>query len=500
MATEPTAARHPNLASERFGAAAIACNDEFFAPMVNLTKDAPPVFDADRYTDHGKWMDGWETRRRRVPGEDWCVVRLGLAGVPRRVVVDTAHFTGNFPEAAELAAGAFDSDDEALAAPPEHWWEVVPRSPLAGGSPNEFAAVGGYRATHMRLVIHPDGGVARLRVYGEVVPDWEHAAGGEIDLASIEWGGEVESCSDAYFCDPGNLLLPGPPRTMGDGWETKRRRGPGNDWVIVRLGVPGEVRRVVVDTSLFKGNAPGWISLAGRLGDGDWRDLVPRAEVEAHAENVFTDFEPAGPVDALRLDIHPDGGVARLRVFGIPDPVGLAAAGTRRLNVLAPRRARMRLLACCGSVAWADRVAAARPYEDFAELLATAEQIWWELEPEDWLEAFRAHPRIGERAAAGAPAAAWSEDEQAGVVGADATVEERLRRANAAYEERFGHIFIVFATGKSPEEMLARLEERMGNDQREELEVAAAEQSKITRLRLHKLTGVDPAALAGRRP
>ncbi len=485
----------PNLASERLGAAAVGCNDEFFAPMTSLVRDAAPVFDPDRYTDRGKWMDGWETRRRREPGHDWCVVRLGLPGVIRSVVVDTSHFTGNYPEAASLDAGDFASDADALAAGPAEWAPVVPKAPLEGGAANRFEAAAAPRATHVRLNVYPDGGVARLRVHGDVVPDWASLTGREVDLAAVEHGGAVTGCSDWYFCEPANLLLPGAPRTMGDGWETRRRRGPGNDWVEVRLGVGGLLRRIVVDTSRFKGNAPGWVSVAGRRNGGDWTELVERVPVEPDSSNEFTDVDPAGPFDELRLDIYPDGGVARLRVVGVPDEAALAEAGTARLNVLAARRAQRELLRCCGSGPWADQVAAARPYRDFDELLTTAEQIWWDLDPEDWLEAFRAHPRIGERATGG-----WSQEEQRGMAGAGAGVEARLVEANEEYERRFGHIFIVFATGRTPEEMLALLELRLGNGPEEELEVAAAEQAKITRLRLHKLMGVTPAAVRAGRP
>ncbi len=484
----------PNLASERFGASAVACNDEFFAPMASLVRDARAVFEPDRYTDRGKWMDGWETRRRREPGHDWCIVRLGLPGVVRNVVVDTAHFTGNYPEAASVQAGDFDGDGDAVAAGPAAWATVVAKSPLEGHTANAFEAAPAPRATHVRLNVYPDGGVARLRVHGEVVPDWAELAGREVDLAAVEHGGAVTGCSDWYFCEPANLLLPGPPRTMGDGWETRRRRGPGNDWVQVRLGVGGLLRRVVVDTARFKGNAPGWVAVAGRSGGGDWRELVARTAVQPDTANEFDDLDLGDPVDELRLDIYPDGGVARLRAVGVPDEVALAAAGTARLNVLAPQRAHRELLRCCGSGRWAEQVAAARPYQDFDELLATAAQIWWDLDGDDWREAFRAHPRIGERAAG-----AWSQEEQAGMAGAGGGVEARLRQANDEYERRFGHIFIVFATGKSPPEMLELLEGRLGNGAEEELEVAAAEQAKITRLRLHKLMGVTPAAIrAGR--
>lgn len=307
-----------DLASERLGGAALACNDEFFAPMANLVRVAEPVWKPDEYTDRGKWMDGWETRRRREPGHDWCVVRLGLPGAVTGVVVDTAHFTGNYPESCSV---------EGCRAPDGAWqqatWrELVPRSALAGGSRNPFPVDAGEPVTHVRLNIFPDGGVARLRVHGVVAVDWERvlAPGNDpcLDLAALEHGGAVVACSDHYFSSRHNLILPGPSLGMFDGWETKRRRGPGHDWVIVRLGRRGALERAVVDTSHFKGNAPGWCSLDACDGDpasAPWTELLPRTALSPHEVHELA-LAPATPATHARLNIFPDGGVARLRLYG----------------------------------------------------------------------------------------------------------------------------------------------------------------------------------------
>ena len=225
-----------DLASERLGGAAVSANDEFFAPEENLVKTAKPIFREHEYTDRGKWMDGWETRRRREPGHDWCVVRLGLPGVIRGICVDTAFFRGNFPEACSLEAGD---------GPDGPWVSVLPKSALKGDSENLFPVESGRRSTHVKLHIYPDGGVARLRVYGLVSPEKAsvpHAA--EIDLAGLENGGLVVAASDMFFGARHNLILPGPPLGMHDGWETRRRRGPGHDWALVRLGHRGAIRRI----------------------------------------------------------------------------------------------------------------------------------------------------------------------------------------------------------------------------------------------------------------
>jgi allantoicase len=304
-----------DLASERLGGAAIAANDDFFAPKENLVKVSRPVFREDEYTDHGKWMDGWETRRRREPGHDWCVVRLGLPGVIRGVNVETAFFRGNFPESCSLEAA------EAEEGP---WREILPKSPLIGDAENLFPIESPGRFTHVKLHIYPDGGVARLRVYGRVVPDpGRLSRENEIDLAALENGALVAASSDMFFGARHNLILPGPPRGMHDGWETRRRRGPGHDWAIVQLGVPGTVRSIEVDTTWFKGNAPGSCSIEVlQAGDplsdaAEWREILLETPLRPDAVHRFDgEVRPAPPATHARLNIFPDGGVARLRLFG----------------------------------------------------------------------------------------------------------------------------------------------------------------------------------------
>jgi allantoicase len=323
-----------DLAAERLGGRVLAANDEFFAPKENLLKAAAPIWIADKYTYVGKWMDGWETRRRRTPGCDWCLVKLGLPGVVHGVVVDTAYFKGNYPEHCEIEACAVDGDP-GLAQLGDHatkWSSLLPKSPLAGDSRNPFPIAASSRATHLRLKIYPDGGVARLRVHGEVAPDWPSLlkTGGEIDLAAVEHGGWVVVSSDMFFGSRNNLILPGRSTGMHDGWETRRRRGPGHDWCIVRLGAPGKVSRMEVDTSHFKGNFPESCSLEvcaapRELIDPDmldalpWQEILARTKLQADSLHVYeTELRDAGEITHARFHIYPDGGVARLRVFGIP--------------------------------------------------------------------------------------------------------------------------------------------------------------------------------------
>jgi len=317
----------PDLAGRALGGSVIYANDELFAERENLIKPEEPAFQPHTFGHKGQIMDGWETRRRREPGSDAAIVRLGCGGVVRRVVVDTSYFTGNYPpEVSVEACGAegYPSPAELAAAP---WTTLVPRSPVAGDARNEFEVEPGQRATHVRLTIYPDGGVARLRVYGEPVPD-PRLLPATIDLAALENGAVVTGCSNMFYSSPSNLLLPGQARVMGDGWETSRRRDQANDWVEVRLACAGSVEVVELDTSHFVGNAPGWATLSG-----DGGDLLPRTALQPDTRHRFA--VPGGPVTGqVRLDIYPDGGMARLRVLGRPTAAARAKMAERFIGVL----------------------------------------------------------------------------------------------------------------------------------------------------------------------
>jgi allantoicase len=306
----------------------MAASDEFFAPKDRLIAASAPVWREGEYTDRGKWMDGWETRRRRdiLPGEpgfeaahDWCIVRLGARGVISAVDVDTTHFKGNYPESCAIDACVMPVAAAISELQHARWQPAVARSPLNGDAHNEFT-VDGVTATHVRLQIFPDGGVARLRAYGDVAPDWDELTQhGEIDLAAAIHGGRVVDSSDMFFGSRNNLIMPGPSLGMSDGWETKRRRTQGQDWTIVRLGRPGTITRVEVDTHHFKGNAPAACSLDACTSDapGDWTRLLPRTPLMPDRLHRF-DAGLAAIAGAryVRLTIFPDGGIARLRVFG----------------------------------------------------------------------------------------------------------------------------------------------------------------------------------------
>jgi allantoicase len=334
-----------DLVSARVGGRALAANDDFFAPRSNLIKPEAAVFVPGKFTTRGKWMDGWESRRRRTPGHDWCVLALGMRGRIRGIDVDTSFFTGNFPSHCSIDAadvsGPLGKRDYAREGAP--WTTILPKSPLRGDCHNFFEIPdddrppsAGRRApsacawTHLRLNIFPDGGVARLRVYGDVVVDWSRMMGASrraVDLASIRNGGLVLGASDMHFGGKDNMIMPGRAKNMGDGWETRRRRGPGHDWAIVRLGTSGVLSQLEIDTNHFKGNYPDRASLdaclhpAASLDDllsTEWSEVLPATKLRAHHRHFFTkELRNKGPWSHVRLNIFPDGGVSRLRVHGI---------------------------------------------------------------------------------------------------------------------------------------------------------------------------------------
>lgn len=334
-----------DLADRRLGAGVTAANDEFFAERENLLVRAPAAFDPERFGHKGKTMDGWETRRRRGAGvgvphpapddHDWALIRLGEPGVVRAVVVDTAHFRGNHPRAVsvEAVAAARAASPEELLDPAVRWTEIVARTPVGGHAENVFVVYCPRRFTHLRLRQFPDGGIARLRVLGEVVPDPEWLARlGTFDLVALEHGAVVEDASDRFYSPPEHTILPGRPQRMDDAWETRRRRDTGHDWISYRLVDQGEIRAIEIDTGCLKGNAAGWAELWVRDGEaGEWRPLLERVRLQPDTLHRFL-TEPRVATHA-RVDIFPDGGIARLRLHGSLTATG-AARLTRRVTAL----------------------------------------------------------------------------------------------------------------------------------------------------------------------
>ncbi len=327
MNNEPSFTKLTDLAAERLGSKTLLCSDDFFAEKENLLKPGRGIFIPDKYTDRGKWMDGWESRRKRVPGHDWCIVALATSGVIRGVDIDTNHFLGNHPPFASIEACNLSSSDDIETA---IWTEILPKSLLQPGSQNFYAINDNGIYTHLRLNIFPDGGVARLKVYGEIFKDWSAVAKDEtIDLAAAVNGAKSILCNDMFFSHMDNLIMPGRGINMGDGWETKRNRTPNNrDWVIVRLGHKGVIEKVLIDTAHFKGNYPDSCLLEGcnlsleneasiNNESMQWRPVLPQQKLDADHEHVFEKEIVSNEVFThVRLSIFPDGGVSRMRLWG----------------------------------------------------------------------------------------------------------------------------------------------------------------------------------------
>ncbi|EAT12217.1 allantoicase [Bermanella marisrubri] len=313
-----------DLAAQRLGGQALQCSDDFFAEMENLLKPAAPVFIDDKYTDRGKWMDGWESRRKRVVGHDWCVIKLGAKGIIHGVNVCTRFFAGNAPQSVSIEGCV----SEIAPNDSTEWQPILIQSNVNPDSDNYFGIESQEAFTHIRLNIFPDGGVARLRVYGEPVIDWDWFLPGEpIDLAYVKNGGRPMACSDMFFSNMENLIMPNRGKDMGDGWETKRRRGGREcDWIIVKLGAKGSIEKVLVDTAHFKGNYPESFTLEAAClephqspdENTEWHEVIGREKLTADSEHFYRhNIQNKGQhFTHVRLNIFPDGGVSRLRVYG----------------------------------------------------------------------------------------------------------------------------------------------------------------------------------------
>ena len=318
--------RYVNLADSRLGAKALACSNDFFAEMSRMLNPEPAVFIAGKYDSNGKWMDGWESQRKRVAGHDWCIVRLARPGTILGVDLDTSHFTGNYPPAISLeSCDLVHGDPDANTA----WFPLLASMNLGANAHHYVSIDGQHRVSHLRVNLFPDGGLARLRVHG--IPDPTLAqveTDGLIDLVAALNGGTVVAANNQHFGPAATLLIPGRGVNMGDGWETRRRREPGNDWCILALGQPGRIEAIEVDTAHFKGNYPDRCSIQATSAAGGtsesmvtqamfWPVLLPEQKLQMHHQHYFRDeILLRDPVTHVRFNIFPDGVVSRLRLRG----------------------------------------------------------------------------------------------------------------------------------------------------------------------------------------
>jgi allantoicase len=280
-----------------------------------------PVFAAGEFGAKGKIYDGWESRRRREPGNDHALIRLGVPGVVQGVAVDTAFFRGNYPPHVSVEAVSVHGYPSPAELRQLEWLPLVGRAAAAGDAVSWYPVIAARHCTHVRLSIYPDGGVARLRVHGEPLPDPRFLTG-TIDLAALENGGRLIECSDAFYSSAWNLIMPGRAASMADGWENARRRDGGLDYATFCLAAEGVVRQIEIDTSYFVGNAPGSARLLGAvlppsdpLAEVRWAEVLPRVGLQPDTRHRFL-VEPGVQVRYVRLEVFPDGGLARLRVLG----------------------------------------------------------------------------------------------------------------------------------------------------------------------------------------
>ncbi|GAB7344534.1 hypothetical protein MBLNU457_2360t1 [Dothideomycetes sp. NU457] len=324
-----------DLISKPLGSRILGFSDEWFAAADNLTTPTPPIRKAGVFTYAGAWYDGWETRRHNPEAFDWVIFRLGVAsGRVKGVEIDTAFFNGNHaPEVAVQGCFATDEREEEIKSKDFAEWETILPKHECGPSQRHawlLAKETPKQYTHVRLQMFPDGGIARFRLFGSVVPVLPQSVDEVFDLAATVNGGVALKCSDQHFGTKDNLLLPGRGVDMGDGWETKRSRGVHIDWVIIKLGLPGVIEKLVVDTAHFRGNFPKKVQVFaaeanhGNVPEHDdhdaWVQVLAPTETGPDKEHEYTGDALQQVKDKVyayvKLVIIPDGGVKRIRVFG----------------------------------------------------------------------------------------------------------------------------------------------------------------------------------------
>ena len=312
-----------NLISPKIGSHGVYANDEFFAPLERMLSETDPIFIPDKYDNHGKWMDGWETRRRRTPGFDWCLIKLGCPGTIKKIEINTKFFTGNYPPHAEIEGIYSEKQPDEK---DKNWITILHKTSIKGDAINKFNVENENIINWVKLKIFPDGGVARLRLWGNVFVDWDKISKKQIlELSALKNGGKIISYNNAHYGHISAILSHGRGKNMGDGWETRRRREPGNDWLIIKLGKKGFLTKAEVDTAFFKGNYPESCSIEAintndisKVKDENWLTIIPKSILHAdkvHKFSISTKFHST-EFSHIKLNIFPDGGVSRLRIFG----------------------------------------------------------------------------------------------------------------------------------------------------------------------------------------
>ncbi len=473
-----------DLASDRLRGYVLASSDQAFTSGAQLVSSQEP-----------KSSLGWRTRRRRESGHDWAVIRLGVPGIVEELVIDTTGQAGQSPT--HVSVEGCNAPHTCAAGDLKDWEALLPKTVLADDCPNTFSVPNGKRYSHLRLNIYPDGGITRFHALGQPVPSWMAPGAvplSSLDLAGAHNGGQVFGWSDAISAPAAqNLIYPSAPSDSNDAWITRRRRQPGHDWLVVRLAEAGQLHTVVLDTERLETDIPAKASLEGAhsLGqpeESDWFELLPAQATLSNTEHVYSqEIATHEEVRWVRLNLFPDGGMARLRLWGALSPKGQVQSRLRYLNSASSGELREIFRAVCHSDKWASSMALAGPFESVSDLQKKGATAWSHCREVDWREALAGHPRIGEKAKGGDLASRWSRGEQSKAATPDEAIKAELRENQLVYEERFGFLFLICATGRTTDQILSVLKVRLEQTPEIELQTVAEELAKIIHLRLEKL-------------
>jgi len=317
-----------NLAEPRLGSKVIFKTDDFFASANRIINPNPPIFKEGVFDKHGKWMDGWETRRRRKKGHDYLILKLGKPGKIHKVDIDTSYFNGNQPSKVSLEA-CFDK--KKTPNKNSKWVKILNKKSTKPNSHHFFNIKNKSIFTHIKLNIYPDGGVARIRIYGNMKINKQFGKK-VINLTSVLNGASPIACNNEHFGRAENILAPGIGKNMGDGWETRRSRGKNFDWLILKCATAGNINKIQIDTHYFKGNYPDKCSIqAAYLNDKispqnivnkskNWKLLLNKVKLHAHKKHNFKNMTMKNKkINYIKINIFPDGGISRIRAFGRAD-------------------------------------------------------------------------------------------------------------------------------------------------------------------------------------
>jgi allantoicase len=313
-----------DLAQPRLGTKVIYKTDDFFASANRIINPTEPVFKVGVFDKHGKWMDGWESRRKRTAGHDYIIIKLGKPGTIKKVDVDTSHFNGNQPAMISIEGANSNSNKINQL----KWQPLLSKKKTKANSHHYFTVNSDKVFTHIKFNIFPDGGVARLRLYGSIAKS-SKLKNKKINLASLLDGSSVIACNNEHFGKAENILAPGKAKNMGDGWETRRRRGKGFDWLILNSLDGKEIDKIEISTHHFKGNFPSHCSLQVAYlpnsknskqivkSSTKWKYLLKDAKLSANKVHVFkNNLMKKDKINFIKINIFPDGGISRFRIYG----------------------------------------------------------------------------------------------------------------------------------------------------------------------------------------